>query len=66
MVIDYGIVSEEVWEKVDEFRIGERTESDHLEIALRKRRGGKNREGKGWGLGIKLFIFIFLELLFYV
>jgi hypothetical protein len=31
---------------------------------LRKRRGGKNREGKGWGLGIKLFIFIFFGIAF--
>jgi hypothetical protein len=36
-------------EIVEEFRRGERVESDHLEIALRKRRGGKNREGKWWG-----------------
>jgi hypothetical protein len=57
-VIDYGIVNEEAWEGVEEFRIGKR--------ALRKRRDGKNREGKGWGIGIKRFIFIFLELLFFV
>jgi hypothetical protein len=54
-VIDYGIVKEEAWEKVEEFRI---RESDHLEVALRKRRKGKNREGKGWGIGIKPFIFL--------
>jgi hypothetical protein len=57
-VIDYGIVNEEAWEGVEEFRIGKR--------ALRKRREGKNRERKGWGIGIKRFIFIFLELLFFV
>jgi hypothetical protein len=45
-VIDYGIVNEEAWEGVEEFRIGERAESGHLEIALRKRRGGKEQEGK--------------------
>jgi hypothetical protein len=45
--MDYGIVNEEAWERVEEFRIKERAKSDHLEIALRKRRGGKNREGKG-------------------
>jgi hypothetical protein len=42
-VIDYGIVNEEAWERVEEVRIGERAEADHLEIALRKRRGGKER-----------------------
>jgi hypothetical protein len=40
-VIDYEIANEEAWERVQEIRIGERAESDHLEIALRKRRGGK-------------------------
>jgi hypothetical protein len=34
-VTDYGIVNEEAWERVEEFRIGDRVESDHLEIALR-------------------------------
>jgi hypothetical protein len=43
-VTDYGIVNEEAWERVEDFRIGEKVESDHLEIALRK-----NREGKRWG-----------------
>jgi hypothetical protein len=37
-VTDYGIVKEEAWKRVEEFRIGERAESDHLQIALRKRR----------------------------
>jgi hypothetical protein len=37
-VIDYGIVNEEAWERV---------ESDYLEIALRKRRGGKEQRRKG-------------------
>jgi hypothetical protein len=34
--MDYGIINEEAWERVKEFRIGERerVESDHLEIAL--------------------------------
>jgi hypothetical protein len=36
-------------ERVDEFRIGERAESDHLDIALRKRRGGKEQRMKGVG-----------------
>jgi hypothetical protein len=39
-MVDYGIVNEEAWERVEEVRIEEKTESDHLEIALRKRRGG--------------------------
>jgi hypothetical protein len=36
-VIDYGIVSEEAWERVEEFRIGERVESGllPLEISIR-------------------------------
>jgi hypothetical protein len=42
-MVDYGIVNEEAWERVEEFRIGERVESDHLEITLRKRKGEKNR-----------------------
>jgi hypothetical protein len=48
-VVDYGIVNEEAWERVEEVKIGERTESDHLEIALRKRRGGKEQRRKGVG-----------------
>jgi hypothetical protein len=36
----------------------ERVESDHLEIALRKRRGGKEQTRKRVGVGIKLFIFL--------
>ncbi|KAJ3619462.1 hypothetical protein MTP99_005142 [Tenebrio molitor] len=48
-VIDYGIVNEEAWERVEEFRIGEKVESDHLEIALRKRRRGKEQRRKEVG-----------------
>jgi hypothetical protein len=40
-VIDYGIVNEEAWERREKFRIGEKAKSDHLEIALKKRRGEK-------------------------
>jgi hypothetical protein len=47
-VIDYGKVNEKAWQKVEEFRIGERFEE-------------KNREGKGWGIGIKLLIVLKLE-----
>jgi hypothetical protein len=31
-VIDYGIVNEEAWERVEEFRILERVELDHLPL----------------------------------
>jgi hypothetical protein len=48
-VIDYGIVNDEAWERVEEFRIGEKVESDHLEIALRRRRGGKEQRRKEVG-----------------
>jgi exonuclease III len=60
-VIDYGIVNEEAWERVEELRIEERAESDHLEVALRKRRRRKEQRRKRVEIGIKLFIFIFLE-----
>jgi hypothetical protein len=63
-VIDYGIVNEEAWERVEELRIGERVGSSDVEMTVRSEEEGKNREAKGWGIGIKLFIF--LELLFYV
>jgi hypothetical protein len=62
-VIDYGIENEEAWERVEEFRMGERVESDQFEIALRNEGEGKNREGKGWGIGIKLFIFFLIAVL---
>jgi hypothetical protein len=58
-VIDYEIVKEEAWERVEEFRIGERGESDHLEIALRKRRGGKEQRRKGLGDTNKTVYFYF-------
>jgi hypothetical protein len=48
-VIDYGIANEEAWERVEKFRIGERVESDHLQIALSKRRGGKEQRRKKVG-----------------
>jgi hypothetical protein len=60
-VIDYGIVNEEAWERVEELRIEERAESDHLGVALRKRRRRKKQRRKRVEIGIKLFIFIFLE-----
>jgi hypothetical protein len=39
----YGIVNEEASERVEKLRIRKRVVSDYLEIALRKRRGGKER-----------------------
>jgi hypothetical protein len=47
---------------VEEFRIGERVELDHLEIALRKRRGGKEQRRKGVEDRNKT-VYFFLELL---
>jgi hypothetical protein len=64
-VQDYGIWNEEAWESAEGFRIEERPESDHLQIALRKRRRGEEHKERSRGTGIKLFFF-FLELLFYV
>jgi hypothetical protein len=58
-VIDYGTVNEEAWERVEEFRIGERVELDHLEIALGKRRGGKEQRRKEVGDRNKTIYFLF-------
>jgi hypothetical protein len=33
-VVDYGIVNEEGWERLEEFRIGEIVESDHLPLEI--------------------------------
>jgi hypothetical protein len=46
-LIDYGIVNEEAWERIEEFRIGERTESDHPPQELNIE--GTNHEEKGKG-----------------
>jgi hypothetical protein len=56
IMIDYGIMNE----------IGERAKSDHLEIALRKRRRGKEQRRKGVGDRNKTVCFYFWELMFYV
>jgi hypothetical protein len=40
-------------------RLMEWIEENHLEIALRKQRGGKEQRRKGKGIGIKLFVFYF-------
>jgi hypothetical protein len=52
-------VNEEAWEKVEEFRIEERVELDHLEIALRKGKGGKEQRRKGVGDRNKTVYFYF-------
>jgi hypothetical protein len=41
--VNYVIVKEETWQRVEEFRIGERVLSDHHEIALRKRKETKEQ-----------------------
>jgi hypothetical protein len=47
-VIDYRIVKKEAWERVEEFRIGERIKSDHPKYLCGSEGwGGKNRKGKG-------------------
>jgi hypothetical protein len=38
-MIDYGTVNEEAWERVEEFRIGERVESDHLPLEISMKKG---------------------------
>jgi hypothetical protein len=67
-VIPYDrIVNEEAWERVGEFRIRERVESNHLEIALSNRRGRKERRGRGMRDGNgTCFFFIFWSVLFCV
>jgi hypothetical protein len=37
-VIDYGTVNEEAWERVEEFRIGKRVESDHFPLEISRYR----------------------------
>lgn len=33
-VVDYGIVSRDLWDLVEDFKIGERTESDHMPLLI--------------------------------
>jgi hypothetical protein len=42
-------VNKEAWERIEEFKVGERVESDHHEIALRRRRRGKKQRKKSVG-----------------
>jgi hypothetical protein len=43
-VIDYGIVNEEAYQRPEEFRIGDRVESDHVPLEIRIEERGKGRE----------------------
>jgi hypothetical protein len=54
-----GYMERKAWKRVEEFRIGERIESDHLEIALRKRRGGKEQKRNRVGDKNKTVYFLF-------
>jgi hypothetical protein len=45
-MIDYGIVNEEAWERVEEFRIGERIVSDHLPLEISIEEMNQEERGK--------------------
>jgi hypothetical protein len=47
IVIDYGIVNEEAWERVEEFRIGKRVESDDLPLEISIEETNHEERGKG-------------------
>jgi hypothetical protein len=47
IVIDYGIVNEEALESVEEFRIGERVEPDHLPLEISIEETNHEEMGKG-------------------
>jgi hypothetical protein len=47
IVIDYGIVNEETWERVQEFRIGERVKSDYLPLEISTEGTNHDERGKG-------------------
>jgi hypothetical protein len=46
-VIDYAIVNEAAWERVEEFKVGERVDYDHLPLEITIE--GTNQEEKGKG-----------------
>jgi hypothetical protein len=46
IVIDYGIVNEEALESVEEFRIGERVEPDHLPLEISTEETNHEEMGK--------------------
>ncbi|KAH0810075.1 hypothetical protein GEV33_012716 [Tenebrio molitor] len=41
-VIDYVMVNEEAWDKIEEFKVGERVESDHMPLEVRTK--GREQE----------------------
>jgi hypothetical protein len=46
-VIDCGIVNKEEWERVEEFRIGERVELDYLPLEISIEGTNHQERGKG-------------------
>jgi endonuclease/exonuclease/phosphatase family metal-dependent hydrolase len=46
-MIDYETVNEEAWERVEEFRIGKRVESDHLPLEISIEETNHKERGKG-------------------
>jgi hypothetical protein len=46
-VIDYAIVNEAAWERVEEFKVGKRVDYDHLPLEITIE--GTNQEEKGKG-----------------
>jgi hypothetical protein len=45
-VIDYVMVNEEAWDKIEEFKVGERVESDHMPLEVRTKGREKERSMK--------------------
>jgi hypothetical protein len=45
-VIDYVMVNEEAWDKIKEFKVGERVESDHMPLEVRTKGREKERSMK--------------------
>jgi hypothetical protein len=46
-VIDYGIMNKEAWERVEEFRIEKKVESDHLPLEVNIERTNHEERGQG-------------------
>jgi hypothetical protein len=46
-VIDYGIVNKEAWERIEEFRIRERVEWNHLPLEISIEETNHEEKGKG-------------------
>jgi hypothetical protein len=45
-VIDYVMVNEEAWDEIEEFKVGERVESDHMPLEVRTKGREKERSMK--------------------